>query len=133
MICARWSLAIPAHFGQSVRPMEVKLTRDSVAAGDDVESHDVSFEIDHRRKLSLFLAEIGRRSYLPGVHGGAATWVVRTGRGGQSVAVIAAQWSEPAMLVALGAELADFGDTYHFEYFAEADPQAILNRLRTAP
>ena len=37
------------------------------------------------------------------------------------------------MLVALGAELADFGDTYHFEYFAQADPQAILNRLRTAP
>jgi len=113
--------------------MEVKLTRDSVAAGDDVESHDVSFEIDHRRKLSLFLAEIGRRSYLPRIYGGAATWVVRTGRGGQPVAVIAAQWIAPAMLVSLGAELSDFGDTYHFEYLAQEDPQAVLNHLRPAP
>jgi hypothetical protein len=113
--------------------MEVRLTRDSVAAGDDVESHDVSFEIDHRRKLSLFLVEIGRRSYLPGIHGGAATWVVRTGRGGQPVAVIAAQWNEPAMLVGRGAELAEFGDAYLFEYLAQEDPQAVVNRLRPAP
>ena len=113
--------------------MEVKLTRDSVAADDDVQSHDVSFEIDHRRKLSLFLAEIGRRSYLPGIYDGAATWVVRTGRGGQPVAVIAAQWSEPAMLVESGAELGEFGDAYHFEYLAQEDPQAVVNRLHPAP
>jgi hypothetical protein len=110
----------------------VKLTRDSVAAGDDVQSHDVSFEVDDRRKLDPFLAEIGRGSYLPGIYGGAATWVVR-GAGGQPVAVIAAEWSEPAMLVDPGAELADFGDAYYFEYLEQEDPQAVVNRLRPMP
>lgn len=91
------------------------------------------FEIDGRRKLANFLAEIGRRSYLPSIHGGAATWVVRAGRGGPAVAVIAAQWSNPVLLVDSSVELADYGDTFHFEYLAQEDPQAVMDRLRRSP
>lgn len=79
-------LGWPLSPGRGTLPsVEVSLSRDSVAAGDDVESHDVSFEVDSRRKFSHFLQEIRRRSYLPAIHGGSATWVVRLGRQGPPV------------------------------------------------
>jgi hypothetical protein len=37
------------------------------------------------------------------------------------------------MLVDPGAELADFGDAYYFEYLEQEDPQAVVNRLRPMP
>ena len=111
--------------------MEVTLDRNSVAAGDDADRHDVSFEVDARRTIADFLSEIRSWSYLPRIHGGAATWVVRAGddRRARPIAVMAAQWDSAALLVGPATELAALGGLYYFEYLAQEDPHAVLARL----
>jgi hypothetical protein len=108
------------------------LSRDSVAAGDDVESHDQDVEVDERRNLATFIQMTVRDGYLPIISGGKATWVALSGRRGKWLAVVAAQWKQPQLIVDFGTEVGAIGDSLHFRYLTQRDPQELLDEVRAA-
>jgi hypothetical protein len=121
-------LAIPVHFGHSAL-VQVRLTRDDVAAGDDPEERVL--EVDERQSLSQFLTSTGR-TYLPTIHGGHATWIVRQGRRGKAIAVFAQEWGRAEMIGSASDSLAAMHDL-HFDYRAQADAGVTLDELRSRP
>ena len=72
----------------------IRLDRDSVAAGDDVESHDLEREVDQRRPFERFVHDLIWDGYLPtpASPGGRSTWVARKERRGEPLAVIATRF-----------------------------------------
>ncbi len=106
--------------------MQLSLDRDSVAPADDVDSHAATTAVDGRRPLSLVIGEVVRGGYLPSMD--RATWVVRAGRRGMALAVVAQQWKTPRMLVA-DVETSEFGDSLFFEYLAQVDPDGVVRTL----
>ena len=114
--------------------MEVIVSRDSVAAGDDVDA-------PHTRRLQIqstspkeFATQILRAYPLPLIGGGHATWVVSSG---VPLAVVAQQWQEPRLLKGV-LDLANCdrkGETtlVHVSYLAQIDPSCaaeVLDHLR---
>ena len=73
---------------------------------------------------------IVRDGYLPIVSGGKATWVAMSGRGGKSLAVVATQWKSPQLVVEFGTEVGAIGDSVHFRYITQRDPQHLLDEMR---
>ena len=112
--------------------VRILLSRDSVAAGDDVESHDLEIEVDERRNLSTFIQMTVRDGYLPRISGGKATWVCMSGRRGRPLAVVAEQWKTPRLIVAFGTQVGSIGDALHFRYLSQRDPQDVLDEYRPA-
>ena len=108
------------------------VSRDSVAAGDDVESDDQYFEVDGRRPLQTFIQSVVRGGYLPRIASDRVTWVVMAGRRGRFLAIVARQWSTPEMLVELGTQVGEVGDSLHFRYITQQDPQEVLDEMRAA-
>jgi hypothetical protein len=109
--------------------VQVRLTRDDVAAGDDPEERVL--EVDERQKLSQFLTSTGR-TYLPRIYGGHATWIVRRGRRGKAIAVFAQEWGRAEMIGSATESIAAICDL-HFEYRAQADAGETLDEMRPRP
>ena len=116
------------------QPLRVQLhiSRDSVAAGDDVEPHDTAIEVDERRNLATFIQLLHRDGYLPRVSGGQATWIALAGRRDRALAAVAEQWKSPELVVEFGTEVGAIGDSLHFRYQTQRDPQLVLDELRAA-
>jgi len=112
--------------------MRIQVSRDSVAAGDDIESHDVYFDVDEEQNLAEFIQRMVGVSYLASIGGGLATWVVRAGRGGAPLAIVAQQWAEPVLLLDQSTVVKAIGDELHFSYLAQRDPQKVLEQVTAA-
>lgn len=111
----------------------LRLSRDSVAAGDDVVSHDEDRVVDRRRPLERFVAELFRDGYLPSIQGGRATWILRTGIRGEAIGVAATRVGRLdsfRLTVGRGIDLGEVGDALHFQYEAQRDPDEVLAELR---
>src|SRR5262245_15761403 len=111
--------------------MDFLLSRDSVAAGDDLETHDAVKSLD-TTAVNDAIGQVIRSGYLPTIQGGKATWVVVSA---QPIAVCAQQWSAPKMLSWSPLTLSDLarsGDRYrlHFSYLAQLDPELALEVLK---
>jgi hypothetical protein len=110
----------------------IHLSRGSVAAGDDIESHDENREVDGRRPLALFVHELLRDQYLPSIHGGKATWIVRTSRNGTAIGVVSTRQGHPEPLRFIdGADrdLSEVGGALYFEYAAQRDPAEVFDSI----
>ena len=75
----------------------VPIDRDSVHAGDDLESHAMSITLNPLATLRTLIEVIQDMDYLPRISGGKATWVVYSS--GKPLGVFAQQWSEPKLTV----------------------------------
>jgi hypothetical protein len=111
--------------------MKVHLTRDSVAAGDDVESHDATMQIDAADALAL-IEKVLAANYLPKIAGGRATWVAVSHK---PVAVCAQQWPAPRLVPWTPAACEELlhakeGVRLHFSYLAQIDPEIVLDVLK---
>jgi hypothetical protein len=109
------------------------LSRDSVAAGDDIESHDAERDVDGRRPIERFVRELLRDRYLPSIQGGNATWIVRTSRQGRAIALVSTKHGDPEPLRWIAGsdmDLLEVGDTLHFEYAAQQDPAEVFATLQ---
>ena len=109
--------------------MIIRLDRDSVAAGDDVEGHDVDWEADARRPLERFVHDLVKGGYLPGIQGGRSTWVARGTRRGEPFAVLAIRFGrlDSMRLVGRAAlDLGQVGESLYFDYRAQEDPDAVF-------
>ncbi|MEU9044294.1 MULTISPECIES: hypothetical protein [unclassified Kitasatospora] len=116
--------------------MRILLTRDSVAAGDDVDApHTATDALPDGLDVPAALTALGLpRPRLPLIGGGRATWVVR-GADGTALAVLAQQWPRPRPLPAGRGPLAGLAGPdgtvrLHVEYRRQLDPDAEYQRLR---
>jgi len=113
--------------------LNLYVTRDSVAAGDDIDApHARAFAIPQGASLETVLATVTSARYLPSISGGLATWSVASGI---PLAVIAQQWAAPRMLFGAGDDLDALDRAHgplrlHFNYHAQLDPEIVLEVLR---
>ena len=113
--------------------MRLVVTRDSVAAGDDVDApHLEEMDAPVGSDASEAVLLITRTGYLPPISGGRATWSIVSNL---PIAVIAQQWSEPRMLSSIPEKLGNLkheGDALrlHVNYHAQQDPEVVFEVLR---
>ncbi len=112
---------------------KIILTRDSVAAGDDVDApHYLTIEIGVDDKIEVILTVIMGLHYLPQIQGGKATWSVASN---EPLAIIAQEWTKPLLICM--HEYPHHGtkgfyniERLHFNYHAQDDPQTVFQTLR---
>jgi hypothetical protein len=109
--------------------VELRISRDSVAAGDDIRSHDEVMDVDDLAPLADVVARILGRNYLAVIAGGEATWVLRAGRRGEAFGVVAQQWAAPKLLDP-EVDIATVGPELHFDYQRQNDPQTVFDSLQ---
>jgi hypothetical protein len=108
------------------------LDRDSVAAGDDVDSHVEERAVDERVPLGRSVGLLLRDGYLPAIEGGRSTWVIRRSRMGEPLAVVSVRSGELDRVWAVHdeyLELAEVGGSLFFEYAAQDDAADLLRRV----
>lgn len=108
----------------------IHLTRDSVAAGDDIDApHHLSTSVPISTSALSLVQSVLEHGYLPRIAGGEATWVISSH---EPFAVCAQQWTMPKALTlppsieALASE--DGAVRLHFSYLAQVDP-ALAQRI----
>ena len=112
--------------------MNVYVTRESVAAGDDAAApHAMEMQIAEPVSLESAVAAVLSARYLPSISGGHATWSIASGI---PLAVVAQQWTAPRWLFLTKSNLAalDRRDgvlRLHFNYHAQLDPEVVLRVL----
>jgi hypothetical protein len=111
--------------------MKIIVTRDSVAAGDDVDApHRREFTFPNDTPLLAALTVIAQSSYLASIFGGRATWSVVSGI---PLAVVAQEWTLPQSLFLGTEENLDIRNSalhLHFNYHAQISPEVVLEILR---
>ncbi|WP_092414802.1 hypothetical protein [Collimonas sp. OK307] len=111
--------------------MKIITTRDSVAAGDDVDApHRREFEFADGTSLPDALTTIARSNYLVSISGGKATWSAVSS---VTLAVIAQEWAAPKNLFLGDKESLDIRNSalhIHFNYHAQIDPEVVYEILR---
>jgi len=112
------------------------VTRDSVAAGDDIDApHQIELDGPAGEDLEAAIGTVLASGYLPHISGGRASWSVSSGR---VLAVVAQQWTAPKMLWGMdrslrGLDVSKGTLRMHFSYHTQLDPQLVyevLSRLR---
>jgi hypothetical protein len=116
-----------------VRPMKVRVNRDSVCAGDDVEAHDLVLDLPAAETLAALVASVLRSYELPQIHGGKATWCLSSRR---PIAVVAQQWPSPRMVPwqarpVSDCKIVDGVVRLHFSYLVQIDPDVAYEVLRS--
>jgi hypothetical protein len=111
----------------------IHLNRDSVHPGDDLESHASTVDADTESNIGAFLMKL-RDSYLPGIAGGDATWIVTcSGKGPSPLGVLAQQWQEPRLRIPLDTPLSQsLGSgrlSITFEYWCQRDPAIVFDKI----
>jgi hypothetical protein len=120
--------------------LDIRVTRDSVAMGDDTWApHEWRFSVHPETTLGELVRMVVADHYLASIAGGLATWTVETGRGrGGSLAVVAEQWQDPRFVVDPGLRTTAVPAAYdpahgrvdlHVQYHAQRDPDAVLTAL----
>jgi hypothetical protein len=115
--------------------LTIRLDRDSVHAGDDMEPHVELLRVGEEMSIGGLLGQIQKAGFLPSISGGEATWIVKSSADpDRPIGVVAQQWSEPGLLVPSRASLREhFGPSepsLFFSYWCQANPHLVLAALR---
>ena len=111
--------------------MKVKLTRDSVAMGDDCDApHEKIIAVPDSASIREIIQVVLHSRYLAQIAGGKATWSV-TSR--IPVAIVAQQWAEPKMLgdasVPRSLLFSEGMLVLHFAYHTQEDPNLVYGQF----
>jgi hypothetical protein len=113
--------------------VKIRATRDSVAAGDDVDApHERIYSLPDSLSPLQAIARIAAEGYLARIAGGSATWSAVSG---VPLAVVAQQWREPRAVPwrePPWSELEQREGVYriHFNYHVQRDPEVVLGILK---
>ena len=107
--------------------MKVYVSRESVCAGDDIESHGKTFTFPDNYSVEEVLQAIIDSGYLPSVSGGCATW---TAASNIPIAVIANEWSSPRIVGMANDRKNEFDYEkntlrIHLNYHGQIDPEIV--------
>ena len=112
--------------------MSVIVDRDSVAAGDDTDSHAVTASVPVASNLAELVTSAVHVCPLPSISGDRATWLIDVG--GTCVGVIAQQWSRPKFVVSEHLSVTQLftgsSSKVQFRYWNQADPDVVFAALR---
>lgn len=115
--------------------MRIRLTRDSVAAGDDADApHTRLIDIADAETAHEVVDLVFDKLALAAISGGQATWGLKSN---VMLAVVAQHWTAPRKLPWTGGTihaLAWSGDVLnmHAVYFAQIPPEMVFEVLRRA-
>jgi len=112
--------------------MQVRIDRDSVCAGDDVDTHDRVLSGPDSETLEGLVTNVVHAYALPLIAGGRATWCLASRR---PIAVVAQEWRSPRMLPwqtrpVSDCKIVDGVVWLHFTYLAQIDPDVAFEVLR---
>jgi hypothetical protein len=112
--------------------MKVRVNRDSVCAGDDIEAHDRLLDLPDAETLDALAANVLRAYELPRIQGGEATWCLASRR---PIAIVAQQWASPRMVPwqtrpISDCKIVDGVVRLHLTYLAQVDPAVAYEVLR---
>lgn len=110
--------------------LSLRVSRCSVCAGDDIDSHDIVLAVAPEETLGSVVARLRTARYLPSIAGDQATWIIQAG--GKALAVVAQAWRQPRFLgEAEGQAVAALAeDGVHFRYWCQVDPDRVYACLR---
>ena len=113
--------------------LKVRVTRDSVAAGDDADApHERMFVFGDAPPPLAVVAHILGEAYLARIVGNKATWSVVSGI---PLAVVAQQWSDPRLVPWQEPSWSELDHAngiwrLHFNYHTQIDPEIVLRVLK---
>jgi hypothetical protein len=113
--------------------LKIRVTRDSVAAGDDADApHERTFSFRDSPAPLEAVARIVAEGYLARTAGGRATWSVVSG---VPLAVVSQQWHAPRLVPwqePPWSQLAQAKGIHrlHFNYHTQTDPELLLRILK---
>jgi hypothetical protein len=113
--------------------MEIYVTRDSVAAGDDIDApHERTFSFPDGMPIEEVIGAIDRSGYLAKIIGGKATWSVVSGF---PIAIVAQQWAKPRPVSWQAVDASSLQKRngvvgLHFNYHSQQDPDIVLEVLK---
>ncbi|MCJ7842299.1 hypothetical protein MUB24_15630 [Lederbergia sp. NSJ-179] len=115
--------------------MIIRITRDSVAMGDDVYApHEKIIDIPDSLILKEMVQKVGKISYLPSIYGGEATWVLYNRTAHTPLAVLAQQWENARFFDRSRQTLGELfsgkeeGELF-FRYLGQEEPLEVFQEL----
>ncbi|GAA3964281.1 hypothetical protein [Hymenobacter antarcticus] len=112
--------------------MKVRLTRESVAMGDDDDApHHCEITVADDASLLAIIKVVLQSHYLASIAEGKATWTVISRI---PIAIVAQQWAEPRMLTPVSSlsSLNFLGNvlSMHFDYRVQQDPDLVYEEFQ---
>ena len=83
--------------------MQLRIDRDSVCAGDDVEGHDELRRYEPQMRFGFVVQSILNSNFLPIFEKGTAFWVVSVDQ--RPIGVVCGKWEKPKFVVDADSEL----------------------------
>lgn len=112
--------------------MRITLNRDSVCAGDDMEVHKTSIDLEASATLDTLIEKLQGVAYLANVSGGEATWIICAS--GKPIGVAAQQWSHAKLTVpgdsTVGQVLAGDEPELSFRYWCQQNPDLVFEHIK---
>ena len=90
---------------QKLNNLRISIDRDSVCAGDDIDSHRIELKFDEKATIQDLCNKIKKINYLAQISGGKATWILM--KQGNEIAVLAQQWRNAKYLISEKTLLSD--------------------------
>ncbi len=116
----------------TVTDLTIAVDRDSVAAGDDTESHAATAIVPADSNVMELVAAALRACPLASISGDKATWLIDVDS--TCIGVIAQQWPRPKFIIAEHTSATDVfagkRKSLHFRYWCQADPDAVFAAVR---
>ena len=111
--------------------MQVRIDRDSVCAGDDIEEHEELRRYEPQMKFGYVIQSILNSGFLPIFEGSSVAWVVVVDS--KAIGVVCGQWSTPKLIINLDTPVHEAcgaqPSTIHFQYHSGANADALFNGL----
>lgn len=119
---------------QKLDTLKITLNRDSVCAGDDVESHRVEVEFEVKATIQDLVYRIKKTDYLAPISGGKATWILMNM--GNEIAVLAQQWENAKYFLSETTLLSEMTQKENqielfLKYRGQWDPERICIEIET--
>lgn len=114
--------------------IKLKVDRDSVHAGDDMSSHEISVDVSEDISIEELLTHAAKKCILPTISGGMGTWFAYLELEPKKyLGVLAQQWENPKLLVSsdvtLGSICSKTSAKLTFRYWCQADPSLVFKSL----
>lgn len=109
----------------------VKVSRDSVSAGDDMTAHKAEFFVEKKVTLAQLIKLAIVACPLASISGGKATWVICLPKKEfRNLGVLAQEWAEPKFIVAPETNAAEYFESQEihidFRYWCQANPVEVF-------
>ena len=117
--------------------IKINFNRDSVCMGDDIEDHNISFEVDEQMSIDDFVKFLySNLNAIARISGGKATWILQIRFNEyyyRDIAIFAEQWKSVKCFdfyKTIGEIVKQYKPKYFYaKYLGQSDPEDVYNNL----